>query len=73
LGKKEVANGKHSLLATRRTEPGAQGCRPCSCGCDTRQGVAGVGYLTGSDPDGNGFTVWIKDEAMYQRVAKSLR
>jgi hypothetical protein len=32
--------------------------------------VRGVGYLTGSDPDGNGFTLWIKDEAMYQRVLR---
>jgi hypothetical protein len=48
-------------------------CRPCACGCDTRLGVPGVGYLTGSDPDGNGFTLWIKEEAMYERLARTLR
>ena len=47
-------------------------CRPCSCGCDTRDGVKGVGYLTGSDADGNGFTVWIATEEVYRRVAKAL-
>ena len=47
--------------------------RPCSCGCDARLGVHGVGYLSGSDPDGNGFTLWIEDEAMYQRLAAMLR
>jgi hypothetical protein len=31
-------------------------CRPCTCGCDARGGLHGVGYLTGSDPAGNGFT-----------------
>jgi len=43
--------------------------RPCSCGCDARLGIPGVGYLTGSDAAGNGFTLWISDEAMYQRLA----
>jgi hypothetical protein len=37
-----------------------------SCGCDTRGGVRGVGYLSGSDCAGNGFTLWIADEAPYQ-------
>ena len=47
--------------------------RPCSCGCDARDGVRGVGYLSGSDAGGNGFTLWIKDEAMYRRLAAMLR
>jgi len=47
-------------------------CRPCPCGCDVRGGVPGVGYLTGSDADGNGFTLWIKDEAAYSRIASTL-
>ena len=46
--------------------------RPCSCGCDTRDGVHGVGYLSGSDAAGNGFTLWIKDEATYRRLAAML-
>ena len=49
-------------------------CRPCSLRMgDVRDGVTGVGYLTGSDPDGNGFTLWIKDEAMYERLAADVR
>jgi len=34
---------------------------PCPCGCDDRgreqKGL--VGYLSGSDADGNGFTAWM--------------
>ena len=44
--------------------------RPCSCGCDARDGVHGVGYLSGSDAAGNGFTLWIKDAATYRRLAQ---
>ena len=40
--------------------------RPCSCGCDQRSSNHGVGYLTGSHPDGSGFTIWIKKEKLYQ-------
>jgi hypothetical protein len=32
--------------------------RPCSCGCES----PAAGYLTASDPDGNGITVWADDE-----------
>ena len=46
--------------------------RPCSCGCDARDGVRGVGYLSGSDAAGNGFTLWINDEATYRRLAAML-
>ena len=46
--------------------------RPCSCGCDTRQGKLGVGYLTGSDSAGHGFTLWIETEAVYQAIQKAL-
>jgi hypothetical protein len=49
-----------------------QACRPCPCGCDDRGGRAGVGYLTGSDAEGNGFTVWIESEEVFQRLAKLL-
>ncbi|RJR44301.1 MAG: hypothetical protein C4567_04345 [Deltaproteobacteria bacterium] len=45
-----------------------QVCRPCPCGCDVRDGRPGVGYLTGSDDGGNGFTVWIESEEVYQRL-----
>jgi hypothetical protein len=47
-------------------------CRPCSCGCDDRGGRPGVGYLTGSDEEGNGFTVWIECEEVYQRLERLL-
>lgn len=46
--------------------------RPCSCGCDTRQGRLGVGYLTGSDSAGHGFTIWIESEAVYTALANAL-
>lgn len=42
--------------------------RPCSCGCDSRDGYKGVGYLTGSDAQGNGFTVWIESEEVYEKL-----
>jgi hypothetical protein len=46
--------------------------RPCSCGCDTRDGSHGAGYLTGSDADGNGFTVWIQSEEVFMRLHGAL-
>ncbi len=46
--------------------------RPCSCGCDERDGSPGVGYITGSDKAGNGFTVWIESEEVYQRLERLL-
>jgi hypothetical protein len=49
-----------------------QVCRPCPCGCDDRGGRPGVGYLTGSDEEGNGFTIWIETEEVYQRLARLL-
>ncbi len=45
--------------------------RPCSCGCDERDGFKGVGYLTGSNEKGEGFTIWLEDEAVFQAVANS--
>lgn len=42
--------------------------RPCSCGCDARGGLPGVGYLTGSTKDGKGVSIWIEDEAVYRRL-----
>lgn len=46
--------------------------RPCSCGCDRRYGDYGVGYLTGSDKDGYGFTIWIESEIVFQRLRDAL-
>jgi len=47
--------------------------RPCSCGCDGRGGLQGVGYLIGSDEDGNGFTVWIQSEEVFMRLHRALQ
>lgn len=44
--------------------------RPCPCGCDSRGGLKGVGYLTGSDKKGNGFTLWVESEEVYQSIEK---
>lgn len=46
--------------------------RPCPCGCDDRGGRPEVGYLTGSDAEGIGFTIWIDSEEVYQRLEKLL-
>lgn len=45
--------------------------RPCSCGCDYRYGAHGVGYLHGIK-DGEGVTVWIESEEVYQVLANFL-
>lgn len=42
--------------------------RPCECGCDNRDGKTGVGYFSGSDGNGCGFTIWIDNEEVYQAV-----
>lgn len=47
--------------------------RPCWCGCDYRDGALGVGYLSGSDRQGNGFTVWIEDEQLFARLEAALK
>ena len=44
--------------------------RPCDCGTCQADGVHGVGYLTGSDKHGNGFTLWIEQEEVYQMIAR---
>ena len=43
--------------------------RPCPCGTCQADGVHGVGYLTGSDAEGNGFVLWIESEEVYQMLA----
>jgi len=44
--------------------------RPCSCECDSR---LGIGYLSGSDAYGRGFTVWITDEQVFLRLKAVLQ
>lgn len=46
--------------------------RPCSCGCDERDGehAGWAGYLTASDADGRGFTLWVKDESAFEALER---
>lgn len=45
--------------------------RPCPCGtCST--GRKGVGYLSASDANGDGFTIWIQDENVFGRLRNAL-
>ena len=46
--------------------------RPCPCGCDLREGKPGVGYLTGSDANGNGFSIWVPNEETYLSIQKAM-
>ena len=46
--------------------------RPCACGCDSRDRLKSVGYLSGSDDDGNGFSIWIEDERIYRGLEAML-
>lgn len=46
--------------------------RPCECGCDERDGERGVGYLTASDSNGQGFTLWIEEESVYEAIRRCL-
>lgn len=44
------------------------------CPCVTCQrDPLGVGYLSASDSRGNGFTIWIKKEALFRVIQRSLR
>lgn len=44
--------------------------RPCSCGCDYRDGNKGIGYLSGSNQEGVGFTIWIESEEVFGILQK---
>lgn len=46
--------------------------RPCVCGCDSRESGNRIGYLSGSDDDGNGFSIWIEDERIYRNLEAML-
>lgn len=46
--------------------------RPCSCGCDARGGLPGVGYITGGG-GGAFFTVWIQEAKVYEAMREVLR
>ena len=46
--------------------------RPCSCGVCSK-GRKGVGYLSFSNANGRGFTIWIEDERVFRRLRRALR
>lgn len=41
--------------------------RSCECGCDSRGGDKGVGYLIGG-----GVTIWIEDDRTYHKLEAAL-
>jgi hypothetical protein len=45
--------------------------RPCPCGTCS-QSRRGIGYLSSSDAKGRGFTVWIENEEVFQRLSRAL-
>lgn len=45
--------------------------RPCRCNVCSRN-RKGVGYLSFSDASGHGFTVWITDEKVFQRLRRTV-
>jgi len=46
--------------------------RACSCGVCWKN-RKGVGYLSFSDVNGRGFTIWIEDEGVFQRLRRAFR
>jgi hypothetical protein len=46
--------------------------RACLCGVCSRN-CKGAGYLSSSDANGHGFTIWIQDEKVFRRIRRGLR
>jgi hypothetical protein len=46
--------------------------RPCPCGTCTSV-RKGVGYLSFSDTHGRGFSIWLENEEVFQRLSRALR
>jgi hypothetical protein len=46
--------------------------RQCQCNVCSKSS-RGVGYLSFSDANGDGFTVWIEDEIVFRRLKTALR
>lgn len=46
--------------------------RVCPCGVCSRNGK-GVGYLSFSDSNGRGFTIWIEEESVFRMLKRALR
>lgn len=41
---------------------------PCPCGCTTRNHPNVLGYLSGSNDEGEGFTIMVSDQETYKRI-----
>ena len=67
-----------NMPETRTSHPFVEqeGClelyRPCSCGCDRRDGDHGVGYLKANDADGNGVTIWGESEEAFRILESAM-
>lgn len=48
--------------------------RPCACGCDTRDGrhIGWAGYLSWSNRNGDGITIWVRSEAVFRELRRRL-
>jgi len=46
--------------------------RPCPCNICSKN-RKGVGYLSFSDTEGRGFTIWLENENVYRRLRSALR
>jgi hypothetical protein len=46
--------------------------RACPCGVCEKSRL-GIGYLSFSDANGHGFTIWIEDEKVFRRLRHALR
>ena len=47
-------------------------CRACPCGVCSKN-RKGVGYLSFSDAHGRGFSMWLENEEVFQRLSNALR
>lgn len=46
--------------------------RPCEYGCDSRDGIEGVGYLSFST-NGSGVVLWVETEEEYKAIESALQ
>lgn len=46
--------------------------RPCDCATCKRDNKNQIGFLSGSDGNGVGFTIWLESEEVFQAVATVL-
>lgn len=65
-----MESGRESIWNGERNRP-LNVYRPCSC-IECSANREGVGYLSYSDAGGNGFTLWIEDEAVFRQAQRAL-